>query len=445
LQSSFQKFFETRKLLHSPLLLAVSGGLDSVVLTNLSVLTKLDVRIAHCNFKLRGAESDRDQLFVEQLARQYNVPIFTRSFNTQEYAEENRMSVQEAARVLRYTYFAELCRQHNLKHTVLAHHADDAIETLLMNFFRGTGLQGLTSIAEEVETTSPVLRPLLSKRRAELEAWAHAHQLQWVEDSSNASADYTRNYLRLELIPALKKIYPSVEQNLLANIQRFSSINQFYQEQVNRSIESIRTEAGSETRFPVLRLKQLAGTPVLYEILKRYHFTEKQVQELEKLLDAESGRYFQNEQYQVIRHRRWIIIAPKTAESGTIAISEGDEQVVFDGCVMTISSKVASAIDPSSMVAQFDASQIRYPLLLRKWKQGDYFYPLGLRKKKKVARFLIDQKIPKNRKENTWVVESGKRIIWVVGLRIDDRFKIMPNTQHQLQLSISSLSFPGKS
>jgi len=437
ISETFIQFFEKRNLLKGRFLAAVSGGIDSVVLCELCKQAGIDFAIAHCNFQLRGEESERDERFVRSLGENYGVEVLVKKNDTVAYAEKNRLSVQEAARELRYQWFAELRNARGFAYTLLAHHADDNLETLLMNFFRGTGLQGLTGMPVE-DKKRGVLRPLLNFRRDEIEAFAKENQLQWVEDSSNSSTKYTRNFFRHELIPAIKKVYPQVEENLLDNIERFKKINTLYQLSVEKLKQEVCERQLNEVRIPIRKLMKYENTSLIFEIIKEFGFGEKQVQEVVKLTEAESGKFIANEKYQIIRHRNWLIIAPKISEGHTIAIEKEQQQVSFSNGLLELQwlSLAKFSLDKSPAMAQLDAKHIEFPLLLRKWKPGDYFYPLGMRKKKKLARFFIDQKLSKNQKENVWVVESNKKIIWVVGMRIDDRFKIELSTKQVLQLTV---------
>ena len=422
------------------LLLAVSGGIDSVVLCELSRQAGLNFSIAHGNFGLRGEESERDERFVRNLAAHYGVEIFVMKFETATYAQAEKLSIQEAARDLRYNWFEQLRKEKKMAAILLAHHADDNMETLLMHFFRGTGLQGLTAIPES-NIAKKLFRPLLHFRRKEIEAFARQEGLSWVEDSSNASLKYARNNLRHEILPAVKNIYPAVEENLLHNIERFREINAFYRLAVEKLKMAISERRGEEVRFPVKRLSQLANRAFLFEIIKEYGFGEKQVDEVAKLLHSDSGKFTANESHQIIRHRNWIVIAPKASTAETVAMEEGQEEVRFSGGILYAKQKKGKGLTlgKERLVAKLDAGEITYPLLIRKWTPGDYFYPLGMRKKKKLARFFIDQKLSKNQKESIWVVESGKRIAWIIGLRIDDRFKVSPSTASVLQLTFSPI------
>ncbi len=440
ISEKFVQFFKARNLSTEKFLAAVSGGIDSVVLCELCKQVGLKFSIAHCNFQLRGEESERDEQFVRKLGEKHGVEVFVKKFDTEAFANEKKLSIQEAARELRYDWFVQLRKEKGFVFTLLAHHADDNIETLLMNFFRGTGLQGLTAMPEENLDEKYFLRPLLALRRKEIIEFATVHQLQWIEDSSNASSKYTRNFFRNELLPAIKKVYPQVEENLLDNIERFKKANALYQNFVDELKKKVCESFASEIRIPVLKLMKYSDTSLIYEIIKDYGFGERQVDEVLKLADAESGKFIGNDGYQIIKHRNWFIIAPKAVTADTIAIEEGMENISFNGGRLELKmfAREKFHLQKKESIAQLDLKHIEFPLLLRKWKRGDYFYPLGMRKKKKLARFLIDQKLPKNQKENIWVLESNKKIIWVVGMRIDDRFKVMDSTKKVLSVSLKN-------
>jgi tRNA(Ile)-lysidine synthase len=436
------------------LLLAVSGGVDSVVLCELCKQAGYDFAIAHCNFQLRGAESGRDEQFVRELAAKYGVKIFVKKFSTEEYAAGKKLSVQEAARELRYGWFAELVAvgpsavkdqfsNASSQHAGLpvylltAHHADDNIETVLMNFFRGTGLHGLTGIP-----VSPgyIRRPLLNFRKEEILAFAKQHRLLFVEDSSNESSKYTRNYFRNELIPALSEVYPQVKANLGDNIHRFKEIEKLYRFLVDQLAKKLCVKKGNEVSVPVKQLIGYGNKALVYEIISPYGFQEKQVEEVFKLALSDSGKYIQSpgNNYRIIKHRHWFIISPAdSTEAGNILIEAAGKEITYPGGTLQIETAPTKNHKPQTkdFEACLDAKDIRFPLFLRKWKTGDYFYPLGMKKKKKINRFLIDLKLPATVKENTWVIESDQRIIWVVGHRIDERFKVTEKTDRLLRIT----------
>ena len=435
----FKNFIGNLRLPHSKFGVAVSGGIDSVALCELCAQSGVPFFLVHCNFKLRGEESERDEQFVRSLADKFGVEILVREFDTEKYSLENKCSIQVAARELRYTWFKDLHTQNKNTYILLAHHANDDIETLLMNFFRGSGIEGLTGMP--VLSYNYCFRPLLNYTRRQIESFVKEHHLAWVEDSSNQSNKYARNFFRNELLPMLKKVYPSVEENLLDNIKRFKNINALYKIGVDKIKKDVIELKASDVIIPIHKLKPYFHTSLIYEIIKDYGFGEKQVEEVLKLAESGSGKYIENESHQVIRHRKNLIITPKNEVSKTVATIEKDTRdFVLAGTNFHLSfcSIGNFKLNKTESTAQLDADLIDFPLLVRRWKTGDYFYPLGLRKKKKLARFFIDQKLSKAAREKIWIVESNSRIIWVAGVRIDDRFKITSNTKEVLQLSISS-------
>jgi len=423
------------------LLLAVSGGIDSVVLCELCKQAGFRFSIVHCNFQLRGEESKRDETFVLSLGKKYNVPVLTKQFDTTAFSEQQKCSVQEAARTLRYEWFAELIETAtDAERTLLltAHHADDNIETVTMLYFRGTGLQGLTGIPVKNEA---IRRPLLPFYKEVLQDFAHEHQLQHVEDSSNESSKYTRNFFRNEILPAISKVYPQVKVNISNNISRFNEIESLYQLGVDRIIRQLCKQKGNEWHIPVKQLLSYKNKALVFEIFRRFGFMEKQVEEILKLTQSQSGKYLlaPSMDYRVIRHRHWLIISPVTSlDAAHFVLEKNDRQVAFSqgALVLDYPNQTPATIPSSGNEAWLDIDQLEFPLLLRRWKEGDYFYPLGMKKKKKIARFLIDQKLSKTQKEQCWVLESNKKITWVLGQRIDDRFKISDKTKSVLRIHL---------
>ncbi len=424
------------------LLLAVSGGVDSVVLCALCQQAGYDFEIAHCNFQLRGDDSSRDEKFVRALARKYGVAFHVRIFDTVAYAKATKMSIEEAARDLRYEWFYSLVRNKKntdgkemnepsvVKYILTAHHADDNIETVLMNFFRGTGITGLRGILPK---QGKIIRPLLFARRSELELFVKENQLEFVTDHSNLENDYTRNYFRNAIIPLVSESFPEATKNVLKNIQRFRETDILYQQAVQLHRKKLLEQKGEEVHIPVLKLmKTVPLQTVLYEIIKDFGFTAHQTEDAKALLKSETGKYIQSATHRIIKNRDWLIISPnQSIEAGHILIEEKDTNIDFKNGTVSINkiSRDQFSIVNNPMIAQLDFGLIKFPLLLRRWKQGDYFYPLGMQKKKKLSRFFIDQKLSLTQKENTWVIEMDKKIIWVVGMRIDDRFKIRDPTR----------------
>ncbi len=423
-----------------PLLLAVSGGLDSVVLCELVHRTGYIFSMAHCNFQLRGEESMRDEHFVRTLGEKYSVPVYIRRFDTKEYAATHACSVQEAARDLRYSWFAELMKQAvqpPLHFLLTAHHADDNAETVLMNFCRGTGLHGLTGIPVKNDF---IRRPLLPFSREQLSAFARQKNLAYVEDSSNLSSRYTRNYFRNEIMPAIRKVYPQLTDNLQDNIKRFTEIENLYKLAVSGIKKKLLKQKGNEWHIPIRQLLGFGNRALVFELIATFGFSEKQVDEMLRLAQSENSSFIDSPRlpWRIIRHRYWFIIAPvQTETSGFILIGPEDNEVLYENGLLRAEKMNGGVISHATDTASLDVAEISYPLLLRKWKPGDYFYPLGMKKKKKkVARFLLDHRLSKTEKEKIWVLESAHRICWVLGHRIDERFKITATTKQTLRLSL---------
>ncbi|WP_018615513.1 tRNA lysidine(34) synthetase TilS [Segetibacter koreensis] len=446
-------------------LLTISGGVDSVVLCDLMFAAQYDFVIAHCNFQLRGAESERDEQFVRSLGNKYGKEVLVKKFDTDKYATENKISIQVAARELRYRWFYEVIsgnfstlnqniptddssltathlqlRAHPIHYILTAHHANDNIETLLMNFFKGTGISGLHGI---LPVQGKIVRPLLFAKKDELVAYAMENNLPFVEDSSNLSDKYTRNFFRHNLFPMLKEIYPNIEDNLLNNIQRLTEVEELYKQSVEKHKKKLLEYKGNEVHVPVLKLQKTSPlSTIIYEIIKDFGFTSTRVQEVIELLESETGKYISSSSHRIIKNRNWLIISPnQSTEATNILIEEKDKKVMFSDGELSLEVIESSTfqIPSSNNTAALDCAEISFPLLLRKWKQGDYFYPLGMKKKKKLSRFFIDQKLSKTDKENVWVLEMNKKIIWIVGQRIDDRCKIQPSTKTVLKISLHNL------
>jgi tRNA(Ile)-lysidine synthase len=469
----FKEHIKQQNLFHpkDKLLLAVSGGIDSVVLCELCKQAHYDFIIAHCNFQLRGEESKRDEEFVKALGTKYETEVFVKKFDTEGYAVEKKVSIQEAARDLRYSWFSELLTPDSRPDSfpiaigrdpthdpitigselptpawlLTAHHADDNVETVLMNFFKGTGIAGLRGILPK---QGKIIRPLLFAKKDELIAFANTHSLNWVDDISNISDKYSRNYFRHQVIPLISNIYPEAINNVNGNIERFRDIEVLYDQAIAIHKKKLLEYKGNEIHIPVLKLKKSEPLhTIIYEVAKEYGFTPNQVNEVIHLLDSETGKYISSHSHRLIKNRNWLIITPKlTKQAETILIETGDTNVQYSAdsyrefnIQFSILETTNNKSQATNSIAWLDADLIVFPLLLRPWKQGDYFYPLGMKKKKKLARFFIDQKLSKTDKEKIWVLEMDKKIVWVIDYRIDDRFKITDKTKTVLKISISSL------
>lgn len=419
------------------ILVAVSGGIDSVVLLDVLAKSRIKLAVAHCNFQLRGEESDSDEQFVKSLSEQYGIPFYCKKFDTNAFAKANQLSIQESARNLRYEWFNQLLADHKFAYVATAHHADDQVETVLMNIFRGTGIAGLHGI---LPVQGKVIRPLLDVKRLAILEYANQYHIKWVEDASNASDKYSRNFIRHHIIPAAQAVYPNAVDNILASIERWREAEIIYNDAVIKIKQDLFEIKQHEIHIPVLKWKkQVPLQTITFELLQPFGFDSKQTSEAIKLLDAHTGSYIASASHRLIKNRNWMIIAPLQQDvQDNIIIDVNDSTVVFDQHKLElrlIESKNYQ-LQTVNHIAAIDAAKISFPLVLRKWKQGDYFYPLGMTKKKKLSKFFIDQKLSKTEKEQCWILTSGDKIVWVVGHRMDNRFKLTPNTKKILLLTV---------
>jgi tRNA(Ile)-lysidine synthase len=442
LEQDFIKHVETHHLWKKQdhLYLACSGGIDSVVLAHLMKVAGYRFSLLHCNFQLRGDESTRDALFVQELAKSLGVDIQVKVFDTLQEIEQRKTGVQETARNLRYDWFGEVLDADLAKvdkWLLTAHQSDDQVETMLMNFFRGTGIAGLHGIKVKSGKT---IRPLLFVGRAAILAYAQEKQLQWVEDSSNAEINYTRNFLRHQIIPDVEKIFPSLKENLLDNAVRLQEMEMVYAKKIEQVKEKLIQKQGNAFSIPVNKLMHVEPLDtIMHEVFTPFGFTTQQIPEIKKLFNAGSGKFITSKQFRVLRNRNWLLIEPIaiTEQKIKVVAQVGEVLTMGDGLLHFKQEAANGKIDTGSDHAYIDLKKIKFPLLVRPWKQGDYFYPLGMKKKKKISRFMTDLKLSLTEKENQWVVESDKKIIWVIGRRIDDRFKIEDETAERLHISIT--------
>ncbi len=415
----------------SKLLIAISGGLDSVALTHLCKEAKLDISLAHCNFNLRGDESDADEEFVLQLAEDWDLEVFIESFDTEIYAKEHKLSTQMAARELRYDWFASLAQQLGFDYILTAHHADDTLETMLINLTRGTGLDGLTGIPE---VNFNIVRPLLPFSREAIETYAKAHKLKWREDSSNATNKYVRNQLRHEVIPVLKTINPQLLQNIATTIINLQSSQQIIEDAIVRIQKKAVTIDNDVIKLNIKKLQKLSNPKVyLYELLKDFNFTNWD--DVTNLLTAQSGKQVFSETHRLLKDRTHLLLTEQSfqEEAESILISEKDTSV--ETPFGTLFFDEADAVfEKKSNRIFVDKALLKYPLTLRKWQEGDFFYPLGMKGKKKLSKYFKDEKLSLVDKENVWVLCSGEAIVWVVGLRADERFKVSGQTKQILNI-----------
>lgn len=419
------------------ILLAVSGGADSLVMMHLFREAGLQAAVAHCNFGLRGAESDGDEAFVREAASAMNMPFHVTHFDTLEYAENEKLSIQMAARKLRYDWFDELVAEHGYQFIATAHHLNDSLETFLLNLSRGTGLEGLTGIPVK---SGKVIRPMLFATRHMIEVYASRHAIAWRDDSSNAENKYHRNLLRSEVVPLLKKINPNLEHTFAATIERLQG--SWYA--VQRELEAFRAKAvRHEGAVMYIKKEDLIQQPnqtvLLWELLKHLGFNYDQCGDIIRALH-QPGKVFYADTYRLSVDRDFLEVDQKEINQSIHAVITRDETLVMAGKkslnFKTI-ERTGYQIQKDSTIAQLDADIVKFPLAWRTWKPGDVFIPLGMKHHKKISDFLVDEKIPLREKNDVTVLaDATGEIIWVAGKRIADPFKVTEATRKVLVVDI---------
>ncbi|OKS88428.1 tRNA lysidine(34) synthetase TilS [Mucilaginibacter polytrichastri] len=414
----------------SKIIAAVSGGMDSVLMAHLLHTGGYNFIIAHCNFQLRGDEALRDQTFSRQLAADLNVPFHTVNFDTTGYAAEHKLSIQMAARDMRYAWFEQLRQQLGFDVIALAHHQNDTIETILLNLTRGTGIAGLHGIQPKVGN---LVRPLLCLTRDEVVASIKADKIAFVEDSSNASVKYARNKIRHEVVPKLKELNPNLENTFQDHLQHFNELEQLLEMQLDGLRETMFVRHQNEIHIPIAQLQKLKPQHLLiYGLLKPYGFNVTSVNDLIASLGKHAGRKFEAAEWSLIVDRDKVIISPvKIADTQLIAVGEQAHGITFGNYRFNFLHTIPPyTIVNNNNIAAFDGGLLSYPLSIRTWQQGDYFYPLGMKTRKKLSDFFIAQKVPLHRKNQIPVLVNGNGdIIWIAGFRVDNRYKITPGTK----------------
>ncbi len=417
-------------------LLAVSGGIDSMVLFHLFREMSFDFGVVHCNFKLRGNESDGDELFVREQVQMHGIPAFFESFETKEYARLKGISIEMAARELRYEYFEQIRVGKGYDFIATAHHQDDLIETFFLNLSRKTGIKGLTGIKEKA---GKVIRPLLFASRNEIEKYARKNYIEFREDSTNNQVVYQRNFLRHKILPLFSELNPAFKKNLLASIENMKAAEQVYSGFLTTEKAGVVSKKGEDVLIDIGELQNSSfPKTLLLEILSEYNFNATVVNEVFQSLQNESGKKFFSKTHRLVKDREQLYVSEiKGSDESIFYIEEGDIELFapFDMTIEKLNAKDFTIIRDANC-ACIDLNEIEFPLLIRKWKQGDYFQPLGMTGFKKVSDFFIDQKIPIHEKENIWLLCSGKKIVWIMGQRIDNRFKVTPQSNQVLKITI---------
>lgn len=412
------------------LLVAVSGGIDSVVLCHLLKEYGAHFAIAHCNFGLRGKESDGDELFVEELAEELEVNIHLKNFDTQNLVKDAGISIQMAARMLRYEWFAELAAKKEYSYIVTAHHQNDLAETILLNLVRGTGIAGLHGIRPK---NGNIIRPLLFAGKEEIQEYAKEKKLNWREDSSNGSTKYQRNFLRLEVIPLLKKLNPNFENTLQQSVEKIAAAETVFQNYIEGCrYDFLSIKEDHEALEFAFLAEESEPLIILYELLRSYGFNYTQAAEILESLNAEVGKKFISASHLLVRDRVAFIITPITQDTQGdegLWIEENCETAFFPWNGLSLSASVMTGFEKkdAASIAYLDYEKLTFPLYARPWQAGDSFQPFGMKGKKKISDFLNDLKVPVNLKKNITVLLSGNEIVWVAGMRIDDQYKAAEN------------------
>lgn len=418
-------------------LLTVSGGPDSMVMADMFLKQQINFIVAHCNFQLREIDADLDEELVKKWCAKNYIKCFVKKADTKQFMLDNSCSVQIAAREIRYQFFEDICQQENIEFIATAHHQDDNIETTLFHIFRGTGLQGLQGIPVE---NKKIIRPILHLSKKEILDYASNNNIEFRDDKSNFKEDYTRNKLRLNIIPQLEEMFPNFKGNIAQNIERMKETNEIYQFQIETYRKKLIEKRGADFYIPILKLKLTNPIQtILYELLKPFHFSFEQSLEVLKLIESQTGCLVENQTHKVIKNRNFFIVTEKSVNHSEILLIEKTNKAIttsdFEMKISTI-QKEKFILNKNNSSCSIDANLLAFPLILRKWKQGDYLYPFGMTKKKKVSKVLIDAKIPLHEKEKIWVLESDKKIIWIVGLKTDNRFRITEKTKEVLVFEI---------
>ena len=433
--NEFKKFIAENNIIkpHEKILLAISGGIDSMVMAHLFLQSGYETGIAHCNFSLRLKESDKDEELVCKYADDHKIPFFSKRFETRKYAKMNGLSVQMAARELRYRWFEEVREANKYDSIAVAHNLNDNIETLIINLTRGTGLAGLSGMRI---VSNRIIRPLLFATRQEIIEYCERNHIIYREDKSNADIKYTRNKIRHQVIPILKEINPSIETTLNETADRFIGINEIVSEYILKLRGKISEQTEDFITFNISLLRaHLHNKAILFELFKPYSITNVQLNDLLKVINGKTGGQIYTDTHRILKNRKEIIISnieTRSEKSFCIKALEGFKKVpgIESAEYVDITGNFQVLTDSSA--ACIDSEKLFFPLGIRKWKAGDYFYPLGMKQKKKLSDYFIDNKYSILDKENKLILESNGKIVWIIGDRIDNRFKITRSTKKAL-------------
>ena len=437
----YRKFIEysERQQLFSAgtrVLLAVSGGIDSMVMAFLFRKAGTDHAIAHCNFSLRGRESDSDEKFVASYARQKKIECFTTRFDTLGYAASKHISVQMAARELRYNWFDSLIEKEGFDAVAVAHNLNDNIETFFINLLRGTGINGLTGMSPRHNN---IIRPLLFATRSEIAAFAEGEKIKFREDSSNAEVKYTRNRIRHRVLPEIEKVNSNSVAAITETMTHLDSSSKLIDIYIEKLHSEIFRPAGDGIEADVTALRSLEPAyPHIYELFKRYGLSPQQTEEMIALLDSLPGRYILTATHRLLRDRGTILLTVKNDDLPPSYVFSSVDEMRLSGLFsdLRITGPSDDPLPRSRLTACIDLSKVDFPLTVRHWEPGDRFAPLGMSQLKKISDFLIDLKVPLTEKEKVLLLLSGNKVMWVMGYRIDNRFRVSDSTERILIMTI---------
>ncbi len=427
----FRAYIRNENLLDEgdKLVLAVSGGIDSMVMLTLFQHLENEFAVAHCNFKLRGAESDGEEVFLRDYCAARGIELFVKHFETREFASQKGISIEMAARDLRYNWFAELLDVLSYSCVATAHHQDDLIETMLLNLSRGTGIRGLTGIRPK---NGKVIRPMLFANRGQILEFARRNNIAYMNDSSNNELLFQRNIIRHQVIPAFEEMNPVFRKNALKTALILRETEMVFRDKIDAIRKQVQERDGPGIRMSMKKIADYGTVNiVLFELLYPFGFNSYQVQEIYNAFSAEAGKTFFSENYRLVKDRDFLIITPRT-EHGTARfyIEAGcqdiDEPVPLRFEIIERKGDFQFSRDPRT--ADLDLELLHFPLILKKWEQGEYFRPLGLTGLKKLSDFFTDEKMSIPEKEAAWILYSGKNVVWILGRRIDDRYKVTSRT-----------------
>lgn len=423
----------------SRLILAVSGGIDSVCMAHLFHMWGYKCAIAHCNFQLRGEESDADESFVTSLASYLEMPLFVERFDVAERVKDKGISLQMAARELRYSWFEKLIREESFDYLATAHNKNDSVETFFLNLSRGTGIRGLIGIPGK---KGYLLRPLLFASRLEITAFTTQHRIEYREDASNLETKYRRNKIRHDVIPVMEQANPGFIETMWENMSRLGEINDIFLHAVEQARQELFHKKRGYSSIEIIKLKSLSPLRTwLYELFSPFGFTRSQCEGIDKIMDAESGRRSISTTHQLFKDRDKLILvelAQNSFDRYYLDSPEKHSALPFPMDLEVLDRKELTEIPKDPNIACLDCDEIQFPLTIRHWLHGDYFFPLGMNQNKKLSDYFVDNKIPVPEKQQTWIMASGKKIMWIMGHRIDHRFRITEKTTRVLILRFQS-------